>query len=368
LKSKLSRILAAIVAAAATVAAIAATVGNDAKQLQVCRTMQCVLRSQPAATSSPAPGPTSDGLSAHAITAAPSVVQGIDFGWSGVSAATARSIGAHFALSYISYDPSKDWTRSLVDSYHATGLATVATFESTATRAEQGCAAGAADARYTEGKLAALDAPAGQPFTMAIDFDANGPEVEPYFHCAQAAEPGLVNAYGGYRPLLYLYQHHDVGNLNFQTYAWSNGQWLPASIAPLEQWLNGSSYDHDRALLPVYGQWPAPVTKTHVNHHYKRYPATRRKLCHCSERGVARRYDRLRAKQTAHHHPHRAELKRLRHDSKLLADRIERVATRHSVGVWGPSPRWHVYHRAERYHGLRRRQHGGIVPRPAHHG
>jgi hypothetical protein len=131
-------------------------------------------------------------------------------------------------------------------------------FECSGTRALAGCAAGAADARSGEAYLASLGYPNSHE-DLAIDFDANGPDVLPYFECASQAEPGLVGDYGSYRVTLYLWQHHAVDSLNWQTYAWSGGLWLPASIAPLEQWLNGNTFDHDRALAANYGQFPTPA-------------------------------------------------------------------------------------------------------------
>ena len=179
-----------------------------------------------------------------------SVLHGIDFAWS-CPAPGGHSVGE----SYLS-DSSKDWTVSCLHLWHAAGKATVFVWETAGTRALDGCAAGASDARAAAAELARDGAPAGQPFDMAIDFDASGPEVASYFSCALHAEPGRVNAYGGYRPLLYLSQHGDVGHLNWQTYAWSGGAFLPASIAPLEQYLNGSAVDYDRAIAANYGQWP----------------------------------------------------------------------------------------------------------------
>ncbi len=191
----------------------------------------------------------------------PTSAYGIDFGWSGVSAAQARAIGAKFGASYLS-NSTKDWTVSLIHSYHALGLTTVYVRETSGTRALDGCAAGAADARSSVAELKALGTPANQPFTMAIDFDATGPDVAPYFQCASQTAPGRVNAYGGYRPLSYLCAHGLVGHLNWQTYAWSGGLFIPASAncAPLQQYLNGNSYDNDRAIAVNYGQDPPPQT------------------------------------------------------------------------------------------------------------
>lgn len=115
-----------------------------------------------------------------------------------------------------------------------------------------------------------------------------------------------------------------------------------------------------------FQQFVAAVPPKPVDvHHYSRYPTTRRKACGCSERAVVRSYDRLRAKQGRKHHPHRAELKTLRHDAGLLATRIQRVANRNSVGVWGVSPQWQVFHRRYRWRELLVRAHGGVADHAA---
>lgn len=303
--------------------------------------MQCVLRPPPSL------------LKLQGLV--PFELQGIDFAWTKFSPAAAGSFGA----SYISAcDPSKDWSRSLVDAYHTAHKGTVAVFECAATRALDGCAAGRADATSGEQYLASLGFPRSHE-DLAIDFDATGPDVLAYFRCANDAEPGLIGAYGGAGPVSYLCAQH-VTTRSWATYAWlyrTNGVWPPPACAPLQQYLNGSTADHDHALAPDYGQFPSPSVVVRVNHHYGRYPATRRKLCHgCSERGVVRRYDRLRAQQRPNRHPHRAELRRLRHDAGLLADRIDHVAHRTKHG-------YRAFHRVERRDGLRAREHGGVVPR-----
>lgn len=289
----------------------------------------------------------------------PFELHGIDFAWTKFSPADAGDFGA----SYISTcDSSKGWSRGLVDEYRAARKGTVGVFECSATRALEGCAAGRADAISGEAYLAALGYPHSHE-DLAIDFDASGPDVLAYFTCANQAEPGLVGDYGGAGPTDYLCAHHVVTR-SWATYAWlyrTNGVWPSLACAPLQQYLNGSTADHDRAIAPDYGQFPSPSVVVRVNHHYGRYPATRRKLCHgCSERGVVRRYDRLRAQQRPNHHPRRAELRRLRHNAGLLADRIDHVAHRTKHG-------YRVYHRVDRRDGLARRAHGAIVPRPKGH-
>jgi hypothetical protein len=184
-------------------------------------------------------------------------VYGVDFAWGGPrSCSEMRAIGAHFAWSYWSYDSSgKNWTRSLVDQFHACGIATVGGWETTATRATQGYSAGVSDA-IEASRQAAADGNVRDAIGFAVDCDCSGPSILAYFQGVHHVLGVRDDAYGGYYQVLYLYQHGVVGHLNFQTYAWSGGLWLPASIAPLEQYLNGSSFDNDRAIAANFGQWP----------------------------------------------------------------------------------------------------------------
>lgn len=204
---------------------------------------------------------------------------GVDFGWSGVSAATAKSLGARFGASYFSNDASKNWTRALVNSYHAAGLGTVAVWETSANRAEGTRTDGVADANAAKAQAAAVGN-TSDPIEFAVDCDCAGASLLAYFQGVHSVLGARDDAYGGHDQVLFLYQHKVVGNENWQTYAWSslNGvtQWLPASIAPLEQYLNGSAFDNDRALLPNYGQWPSVKVAPAViggRQHYEDYPA-----------------------------------------------------------------------------------------------
>src|SRR5437016_5400358 len=62
--------------------------------------------------------------------------QGVDFAWGGPrSCAAMRSLGARFAVGYLSYDPSKNLGRGLVDVFHQCGIATNAGWETSGGRA-----------------------------------------------------------------------------------------------------------------------------------------------------------------------------------------------------------------------------------------
>lgn len=205
-------------------------------------TMQCGLKAVPAPSA-----PQESLLPA---------LHGIDFAWTKFGPSFAGDFGA----SYISHDPSKDWTKSLIDQYHAAHKGTVAVFETTANRAAAGCAAGAADARFSEAVLNGWGFKAAH-FDMAVDFDANPGDVSEYFRCANAAEPGLVGAYGSALIVNYL-SAKGYAHKSWPTYAWlyrTGGVWPSVKDGPLRQVLNGNEYDHDIALAADYGQFPTPI-------------------------------------------------------------------------------------------------------------
>jgi hypothetical protein len=291
-------------------------------------TLGCVLAKQPPPT--------------RLFSLVPGQQYGVDFGWSGVSASGARAIGAKFGASYFSHDPSKNWTHSSVDAYHAAGLATVGVWETAATRAEDGRAAGVADAVAARSEAVAVgNTTAGIDF--AVDCDCAGSSILAYFQGVHSVLGDRGNAYGGYSQVLYLYQHHMVGHMNWQTYAWSGGRWLPASIAPLEQYLNGNAFDNDRAIAANYGQWPAPSVKP-----ADRWPDAPNVVRHFGHRDHAREHNTL---STWRARGCRYPLRRLicksthRHEV-LLQQRIVAVATNHGRRK---HPAWGRDHLGVRY-------------------
>ena len=204
--------------------------------------MQCALAAQP---------PASPPSSLEQFQA----IQGIDFGWS-CPVSSAKSFGA----SYLSTDASKNWSSSCVRAFHQAGKAVVFVWETSATEALSGYAAGQNDARAAAGQAKALGAPSNVHIDFAIDFDettSQAAAVASYFKGADSVlGVSRVGDYGGYYPTTRLCAAHEV-TLAWQTYAWSGGQWAPASCAPLEQYLNSSSVDYDRAIAACYGQWSA---------------------------------------------------------------------------------------------------------------
>lgn len=323
--------------ATTTLAASTTTATTTATVPQICApadaTMNCVLQGLPAP-------PPRYGVK-------PGEQWGLDFGWSGVSAAFAKSQGATFGASYLSADSSKNWTAALVNSYHAAGLKTVAVWESTATRAEEGYAAGVADAKAARAQAAALGNKT-RPIDFAVDCDCAGQSILGYFQGVHSVLGARGNAYGGYGQIAYLHAHGVVGNTNWQTYAWSGGRWLPASIAPLEQYLNGAVFDHDKAIAADYGQWPYTAPKPPNPRHHDWLPNTRRAF-HVKHHTVhAREREAVTGWDSAHcRNPVRRKVCRtLRAHMQLLAGRLSFIA--HHTGTHlrhlAKHPRWSAIH------------------------
>lgn len=212
-----------------------------------------VSRCQPADTaiqcSLPAPA-----VGSQRLLARPAVAFGVDFAWGPPSANWMRLFGYRFGASYLSYDPGKDWSSSLVNSFAKAEIARVFVWETTANRALNGCGAGASDARAARSEASPFSARA---IYFAVDFELQPSEfraVEAYFRCAGHVLGVMhTGAYGGVATIRLLFNSRLV-HYGWQTYAWSGGAW--DSRAQLEQYLNGNSFDRDRAIAADYGQTP----------------------------------------------------------------------------------------------------------------
>lgn len=177
---------------------------------------------------------------------------GVDFAWSCPS-----STGYAFGASYESYDRTKNWTRACLSRWPHRVLV----WETTQTRALSGFAGGVSDARAAATQTRALGAPANVHIDAAVDFDATAAQQGPIDAYFRGWDSVLgvkrVGDYGGYWPTIRLCEAHLVTR-SWQTYAWSGGNWAPASCAPLEQYLNDNTVDYDRAIAADYGQYPSP--------------------------------------------------------------------------------------------------------------
>lgn len=208
-------------------------------------TMQCSLAGVPAAA-----------LSAPSLTLSRPVAQGIDFAW-----ACPSSSGYAFGASYLSTDPSKNWTHACVERYVRVGAHVVFVWETSEKRAFDGCGAGAVDARSAWSQGAPLGA---RVIYFAVDTELQPSEysaVRSYFRCAsQTLGVTRTGAYGGIATIRVLFDAHLI-HYGWQTYAWSGGRW--ERRAQIEQYLNGASFDHDRAVAVDYGQTPGPHVVRH---------------------------------------------------------------------------------------------------------
>lgn len=256
-----------VILAALTAAVLLAACGQSTPaKTKECQphdyTMGCAL---PPVTKPIPPAPAPEPATATAVAASfstPRLTYGIDFGWGGPPVSFMHAHGYRFGASYLSFDFSKNWPVSLIRSYAAAHIGRVFVWETTATRALDGCLAGTSDALAARGQVAGFGARA---IYFAVDFEeqpSQAPTVAGYFRCAgRVLGIAHIGAYGGYWTVRHLFDAHLI-RYGWQTYAWSGGQWDPR--AQLEQYLNGSLYDYDRAIAKDYGQAPFTAQATRL--------------------------------------------------------------------------------------------------------
>ena len=184
---------------------------------------------------------------------------GIDIAWDRPTIAQIKATGATWVARYFSNDPTKNLTASEVTDYHAAGLGIVTVWESTATRALEGHAAGVNDARTAWSQRAGVGLPDTTVVHFAVDTDTDWSSVAPYFQGVQSVlGSSRTGVYGGLRVI----QGAHAAGLRYlwQTVAWSGGVW--ASFATIRQpggtTLSGGA-DYDTAESADFGQYPRPV-------------------------------------------------------------------------------------------------------------
>ena len=191
---------------------------------------------------------------------------GIDYAFGRPSIAALKAAGIRFVCRYLSHSPSKNLTADEARSLSDAGIWIVVVWETTANRALDGYAGGAADAADAQAQAQACGMPAGRPVYFAVDWDATSGQqaaINAYLDGA-ASELGRANVgiYGGYGPVK---RALDGGHAAWawQTYAWSGGRW--DSRAQLQQYSNDHTFDgvgcdYDRATAGDFGQWRVGVS------------------------------------------------------------------------------------------------------------
>ena len=185
---------------------------------------------------------------------------GVDWAWGTIRPSALRQAGASFACRYLSLDPSKNLTPSESAWLRRAGVDRVVVWETTAARALGGPAAGRIDASNAFEQARRCGLPKGGSWAIyfAIDFDATGPDVEPYFRgVVSVLRAEHTGAYGGLKPLRHLFSLQLI-RYGWQSYAWSGGAW--DFRAQLRQISNGHRIagvdcDFNRAVQPDFGQW-----------------------------------------------------------------------------------------------------------------
>mgnify|MGYP001551982904 CR=1 FL=1 len=185
-------------------------------------------------------------------------IPGVDYAWSHPGGAALAAAGMRFACRYLSHDAAKNLTRAEADDLAAHGVSCVVVWETTATRAGAGRAAGVADAQAAEQQARAAGMPSKPPIYFAVDYDAAPGAVVPYFQgVASVIGVGRTGVYGGYTVVKSLLDQ-GVARWAWQTAAWSQGRWdaravirQPATTVRI----NGVTCDNNTAHATDYGQW-----------------------------------------------------------------------------------------------------------------
>lgn len=166
----------------------------------------------------------------------PSTLQGVDWAWGALDAVALKDAGKHFAMRYLSHDPGKNLTPPEAKSLTAGGILLGVVWETTATRAGEGHAAGVADATEFRRMAQGCGMPAGGSYLFAVDYEAPPAAVDAYFDgAASVLGKSDSGPYGDFAVCKHL-MDRGFGRA-WQAYAWSYGKWDPR--AQLRQFSNG---------------------------------------------------------------------------------------------------------------------------------
>ena len=126
---------------------------------------------------------------------------GIDWAWGNLTPEQLNSVGVKWVARYLSTDPSKNLTPAESDMLHQAGFKRVVVWETTASRATQGQAAGEADARaaLAQARDCGLPEDGDWAIFFAVDFEAEGPEIAEYFRGVRLVLDKHTGVYAGYQ-------------------------------------------------------------------------------------------------------------------------------------------------------------------------
>jgi hypothetical protein len=183
---------------------------------------------------------------------------GVDYSSGRPGGAALAAAGMAFAARYLSHTEKKNLTASEAADLAAHGVSCVVVWETTASRAGAGRAAGIADAKAATAQATACGMPAGRPIFFAVDWDAAPSVVASYFEgVASVLGVARTGVYGGYRVVAHLLDLK-LAAWAWQTSAWSQGHW--DARAHIRQYastvrIGGVTCDKDTAYGADYGQW-----------------------------------------------------------------------------------------------------------------
>lgn len=201
---------------------------------------------------------------------------GIDYAWGRPDPESIKALGYSFVVRYLSHDSSKNLTVAERKALVAAGLNVVIVWESTAGRALQGAAAGAADGAEARRQAALLGFGPKTVIYWAVDRDVDARHwdaIEAYGRAfGEAIRPTytLHGLYGEYDLVREMVERRKLTPYSWQCGAWSNGRmWHGATLYQRIKavTIDGVDCDENIALQPDYGGWlpaPEPVPFTGV--------------------------------------------------------------------------------------------------------
>lgn len=183
---------------------------------------------------------------------------GLDYSAGLLRGKSVKAAGYDFVIRYCGRPGAgKNTTPAEVGDMIANGVAVALIFESTAARAAQGFANGAADAQAAVAHQAALGIPASRPIYYAVDSDIDPALVEPYFRGVNSV-PGPDSAYGSFRVVQRL-RADGLTVDSWQTVAWSHGQ-VDTGRDVFQRigtvYVDGIACDVNEAFTADFGQYP----------------------------------------------------------------------------------------------------------------